>query len=98
MLGAVETHLARGGIQSNNTLPLLEADDALAYFFNDASQFMAEQGRRNDHAGVVAALVNFEIGTTSECDLNFNQHLAFFHARDGHSFNLEIFFAVQDGG
>ena len=98
MLGAVETHLARRGIQRDHLHALLEAVDALADFFNDSCQLVAEERGRDDHAGVVAALIHLQVGTAGERDLNFDQHLALFDARDRHSFNLEIFFAVQDGG
>ncbi len=63
----------------------------------DSGQFMTEQRRRHNHASVVAALIHLEIRATSERHLDLDQHLALFHARDGHSFNLDVFFAVQDG-
>jgi hypothetical protein len=47
---------------------------------------------------VVAALINLEIGAAGESDLYFDEDLSLLDARDGHTFNLEIFFAVQDGG
>jgi len=59
MLGAVEAHLARGGVQGNHAHALLETVDAGADLLDDTSQFMAEQGGRDDHAGVVATLIDF---------------------------------------
>jgi hypothetical protein len=58
---------------------------------------MTEEGWGNDHAGVVAALIHLEIGAAGERDLDLDQHLALFDARDGYSFNFEVFFAVEDG-
>ena len=98
VLGAVEAHLAGRGIERHHAHALLEAVHALADFLDYAGQFVAEERGRDDHAGVVAALIDLEIGAAGESDLDFDQHFALFHARDGHSFNLEIFFAVQDGG
>jgi hypothetical protein len=58
---------------------------------------MAEEGGRDDHAGVVAALVHLEISAAGQGDLDFDQNLAVSHARDGYFFDFEVFFAVQDG-
>jgi hypothetical protein len=55
---------------------------------------VAEERGRHDHAGVIAALIYLEIGAAGESDLHFDEDLSLFDARDGHSFNLEIFFAV----
>jgi hypothetical protein len=98
MLGAVEAHLARGRIEGDNLHALLEAVDAFAHLFDNSGEFVAEEGRRNDHAGVVATLIDLEIGPAGESDLYFDEYLTLFDAGDRHSFNLEIFFAVQDGG
>src|ERR1022692_204162 len=98
VLGAVEAHLAGGGIQGHDLHALLETVDALADFLDDSGQFVAEERGRDDHAGVVTALIDFKIGAAGEGYLYFDEHFSLFDARDGHSFNLEIFFAVQDGG
>ena len=97
MLGAVEAHLAGGGVEGDDAHALLEAVDSGADFLDDSGQFVAEQSRGNDHAGVVAALVHLEIGAAGQCDLDLDQNLAVSHARDGNFFNLKVFFAVQDG-
>ena len=97
VFGAVEAHLAWSGVQSYNAHALLETIHAAADFFDHAGEFMSKQRRRNDHARVIAALVHLQIGAAGQRHLHFNQHLAVFDARDGYSFNLEIFFAVQHG-
>ena len=94
MFGAVKAHLARGGVERDDAHALLEAVDAGADFFDDSGQFVAEKGGRDDHAGVVAALVDLEIGAAGESDLDFDEDLAIAYARDGYFFNFEIFFAV----
>ncbi len=98
VLGAVEAHLARRGIQRDYLHALLEAMNAFADFFDDSGQLVAKERRGNDHAGVIAALIHFEIGTAGESHLDFDEDLSLFDAGDGYSFNFKIFFAVQDGG
>ena len=78
-------------------MPFLKLWHALADFLDHAGQFVAEERGRHDHAGVIAALINLEVGAAGERHLHLDQHLALFHARDGYSFNFQIFFAVQDG-
>ena len=98
VLGAVEAHLAGGGVEGDDLHALLEAVDAFADFLDDSGQFVAKEGGRDDHAGVVAALINLEIGAAGEGDLYFDENLTLLDSRDRYSFNFEIFFAVQDGG
>ncbi len=78
-------------------MPFLEAVDARADFFDDSGEFVAEKRWRDDHARVVAALVDLQIGAAGERDLDFDQNLAITNARDWYFFDLQIFFAVQDG-
>ena len=89
MLGAVEAHLAGRGVQRDDAHALLEAVDAGADFFDDSGQFVAEQRGRNDHAGVIAALVHLEVGAAGQGDLDLDQNLAVTHARDGDFFDLQ---------
>ena len=98
MLGAVEAHLARGGVERDNAHALLEAINSGSDFLDDSGEFVAEQGGRDDHAGMIAALVDLEIGTAGQGDLDLDENLAVSDARDGNFFDFEIFFAVQDGG
>src|SRR5579864_3959432 len=97
MLGAVKAHLARGRVEGDDSHALFEAINSCTYFLDDAGQFVAEQRRRNDHAGVIAALVHLEISAAGQRDLYFDQNLAVSYTRDGYFFNFQIFFAVQDG-
>ena len=97
MLGAVETHLAGRGVEGDDAHAFLEAVDAGADLLDDSGQFVAEEGRRDDHAGVIAALVDLEIGAAGQRDLDFDQNLAVTDARNRYFFDLEVFFAVQDG-
>src|SRR5437773_1754838 len=98
VFGAVKAHLAGRGVQGYDAHALLEAVDVSTNLLNDSSEFVAEKRRRHDHARVIAALVHLEIGAASQGDLNFDENLAIADARDGYFFDLEVFFAVQDGG
>ena len=98
MLGTVEAHLARGGIEGDDAHALLETIDAGADFLDHSGQFVAEESRGNDHGvGVVAPLVHLQVGAAGECNLHFDEDLAVTDAGDGDFFDFQIFFAVQDG-
>jgi hypothetical protein len=98
MLRAIEAHLAGCGIERDHAHTLPEAVDAFTDLFHDSSEFVAKESGRNNHAGVIAALVHLEIGSAGEGDLNFDENFPLIDPGDGHSFNFDIFFAVQDGG
>jgi hypothetical protein len=98
VLGAVKTHLARRGVQRDHAHAFFEAIHAGAHFLDYACQFVAEQRRRHNHAGVIATLVHLEIGAAGKSNLHLDQNFAIPDAGNGHSFYLQIFFAVQDGG
>jgi hypothetical protein len=88
MLGAVEAHLARGGVEGDDAHALLESVDTGANFLDDSGEFVAEEGRGNDHAGVITALVHLEVGAAGEGNLDLNQNFAITHARDGNFLDL----------
>ena len=46
---------------------------------------------------MVAPLVNLQVGAAGERDLHLDQDFAFPHPGNGYLFNLDVFFAVQDG-
>jgi len=73
---AVEAHLARRGIQRHYLHAFLESANAGADFFDYAGEFVSEQGRRDDHAGVVAALIDLEIGAAGQRGLHAQDDLA----------------------
>ena len=98
MLGAVEAHLAGRGIQRHHPHAFFEAAHSVPDFFNHAGQFVSEQRRRDNHARVIAALVDLQVGAAGQCDLHFDQYFPIANPRDGHSFNLHVLFAIEDGG
>ncbi len=97
MARAVEAHLAGRGIQCDNLHALLESANAGADYFDDSGEFVSEQGGRNDHAGVVAALIDLEVGAASQCDLHLDQYLAILDVGDGNLLNFHVLFTVEDG-
>ena len=58
---------------------------------------MPKQRGRHNHAGMIAALIHFQIRAAGERHVDLHQNFAVTHARDRHFFNLDIFFAVEDG-
>ena len=68
------------------------------YIIDDAGEFVSEERRRHDHAGVVSTLEDFEVSAVSECDFHFDQHFSLTYARDRHLLDLHVLFAVEDGG
>src|SRR5213078_91950 len=60
--------------------------------------FVPKQRRWNDHARVIAALVNLEVGAASQCRLHLDEDFAFLHTGNRHLLDLDVLFAVEDGG
>ena len=96
MFGAVEAHLAGRRIQRHYPHALFEAAYTVPDFFNHSGKFMSEERRRDNHARVIAALVDLKIGTAGQCDLHLDQHFPIANSRDGYSFNLYVLFAIED--
>ena len=88
MLGAIEAHLAGRRVQSDDAHAFLESVDPGAHLFDHSGQFVSEQCGRNDHAGVIAALVDLEVGPTGQGDLDLYENLAIANARDRDLFDL----------
>ena len=97
MLRAVKAHLTRRGIQRNHSHAALEAPNSRPDFLDNTCQFMAEQCGGHDHARVVSALINFQIGSASQCYLYLHQYFTLTHARDRDFFDFHVLFTVEDG-
>ena len=69
-----------------------------AQSLDNSGQFVAEHRRRRDHARVVAALPDLEIGAAGERHLHANQRLVRRQARNIDAFDLQILAAVENGG
>ena len=59
---------------------------------------MAEHRRRRDHARVIAALPDLQIGAAGERDLYAHQRFVGRQARDIDALDLQILAAVEHGG
>ena len=59
---------------------------------------MSEDGGRNDHLRVVAALENFQVGAAGERGLDAEADFAGLERGRREVFDLDLFFSVQDGG
>ena len=96
MLGAEEAHPAGRRVERHHAHALLEAAYAVADFFDDTCQFMPKQRGRNNHARMVAALVDLQVGAAGQRHLDLDQDLAFAHARNRDLFDLDVLFAIED--
>src|ERR1043166_7887881 len=54
--------------------------------------------QRGYHARMITALINLQIGSTSESHLNLDEHLTIFHTWNRHFFNLQVLLTVEDCG
>src|SRR5258708_11366135 len=71
---------------------------ALAQGYDFADKFVAKDGWRLNHFGVIAALPDFEIGAVSEGQANAHQNFVDGQGGDIYLFYAKIFAAVQHGG
>jgi hypothetical protein len=67
-------------------------------FRNYSRKFMAEDGGRHDHFGVITAFENLEVRAAGERGFDADADFARFERGRRDVFNLNVFFAVQDGG
>ena len=58
---------------------------------------MPKQGGWNNHARVIAAAIDLDVGTTGQGHLHFDQDLALFDVRNRNFLDFYVFFAVEDG-
>src|SRR5262249_43417978 len=65
-------------------------------FLNHAGQFVTKQRRRHDHARVIAALKDLEIGAAGQSHVHLHQHFPALQRGDGHFLNLHVLLAVED--
>ena len=96
MLQAIETSAAGSRVQGNNLHTAAKIAHARPNFFNHAGKFVSEQRRRHNHARVVAALVDLEVGPAGKRHVHLHQHLAGFERGNGHLLDLDVLFAIED--
>ncbi len=94
-----EVTLAAGsGIQRHHAAAVGETFNSLACLDDGSGQLVAEEGRRDDHAGMVAAAKDFQVCSASEGSADANNQLAGGGPRNRHVFNANILAAVEDRG
>ena len=59
---------------------------------------MAENGRRHDHSGMIAAFENLQVGATGERGLDADADFAGFQRRRRQILDLNVFFTVKNSG
>jgi hypothetical protein len=75
LIAAIKALAARSRVGDNDPIahsPGIDVRD----FGNDSGHFVSKNGRRCDHAGVIAALENFEVGAASERRFDAQSHFA----------------------
>ena len=77
--------------------PNCESGDIVAERHHVAGQLMSEDGRRNDHARVVASLEHLHIGAAGQRDLHSYEDVSPVNLGHGHRLHLQVFLAVKDG-
>jgi hypothetical protein len=90
------TCFAGGGIGSHYALTQRKSGDVFADGHYVSGQLMTEDRRRNNHARVVAALENLDIGPTGKRHLHFDEDVSPVDHRHGHRLYLQVFLAVEN--
>src|SRR4051812_49591423 len=70
---------ARRRVRHHDAISAGPIGNARAYLANDAGEFVTKYGRRHDHARVIAALINFQIGDRKSTRLN-SSHMSISYA------------------
>src|SRR5690349_4831330 len=95
---AIVAPQARSGVGGHHAHAELPARvNAFAHGNDFAYNFVAENGGRLDHLGVIAALPDLEIGAVGEREANAEENLFGSQGGDVNLLNAQIFAAVKDG-
>src|SRR5215472_4121214 len=95
---AVVATQARRGIRRHHTHSEAPARiNAFARGYDVANQLMAKYRRRLNHARVIAALPNFEVGAVGERKADAQKHFVSGQRRNVDHLNPEILAAIEDG-
>jgi hypothetical protein len=94
-----EIALAAGRrIESDNATAVEKALDSLPRLDDGSGQLVAEEGGRDDHAGMVSAAKNFEIRSTGEGSADAHDKLAVACPGNRHIFDANVLASVEDCG
>ena len=94
---AITAFPARSGVGSNHPHPCPNIPDLRADLFHYTRQLMSENRRGFDHASMISLTIYFEVCSTGQGSLDPNQHFVGTQGGNGHLFDFQVFFAVQNG-
>jgi hypothetical protein len=92
---AVETVEAGGGVGGDDALADVEALDVFADGDDVAGEFVAEEGRRDDHLGVITAAKDLDVGAAGKGSADAHKDIAFLYFRNGDLFHAHLFAPVE---
>jgi hypothetical protein len=94
-VAAEETDVAGGGVESDYAIANFEGGYAVTGLHDDSGDLVAEWNGGLQHPGMVAATVDFEIGTAGESRTDPEDQFAGGSVRDGNALQSQVFFAVE---
>ena len=97
---AMKTAAARRGIRDDHAVAQLPPHlrTSISQLRDGAGEFMAEDGGRHDHFGMITALENLEVRAAGKRGFDADADFARFERGRRDVLNLNAFFALQDGG
>ena len=94
-VAAEETDVAGCGVESDDAVADFEGGYSFAGLYDGSGDLVAEGNGRLQHFGVVAATVDFEIGTAGEGRADPEDQFAGGSLRDGNVLQSQVFLAVE---
>ncbi len=94
---AEEALLARGGIRGHHALANRKLRDTLAHGDDIAGQFVPEHSRGHDHAGVISAAEDFDVGAAGQRYFHPYEDVSAIDCGNGYRLHLQVFLAVKHG-
>jgi hypothetical protein len=86
------------GVEGYYTAAVGKTFNSLPYLDDSSGLLVAEECRRDDHAGMVSAAKNFEIRSTRERSADAHDQLAVACPGNRHIFDANVLASVEDCG
>src|SRR5437763_9015792 len=93
---AVKANSAGRGVGGNHAHAGGEFLDARSHFHNLAGQFVSKQCRRSDHAGMIAASKDLQIGAAGKRYPNFDQNFSLAQLGYRNALDFHVFASMED--
>jgi len=94
---AEEAGEAGRGVGRDDAFP----DGKAVYVFTDgddvAGKLVAEDSRRDNHAGMISTAKDFDVGAAGQSNFHPNENVSAFDCRNVYRFYLQVFLAVKNG-